>query len=186
MYLIVTVGVAPTATCGCKAVCLNHVYKKKKKKPYHLYFWKRRHATPKNALLKCIKSVDSWGFALNPNNVLEDKLYSWIWLRSKFGMCSFSANSSTHPWEKINFRLNSSTIHQIALLQVWIFKIFRGGAHRTLSPNPSLPRSISGFAFDSGFDLKYRALCALGLSFTLDLHQCVWSFPQTRGTRWNI
>ena len=32
MYLIVTVVVAPMATCGCKAVRLNHVYKKKKKK----------------------------------------------------------------------------------------------------------------------------------------------------------
>ena len=39
------------------------------------------------------------------------------------------------------------------------------------SPSPlprSLPHSISGFAFDSGFDLKSRALRALGLGFTLN------------------
>ena len=34
--------------------------------------------------------------------------------------------------------------------------------------SPSLSRSISGFAFDSGFDLKSRALRALGLGFTLN------------------
>ena len=38
------------------------------------------------------------------------------------------------------------------------------------SPSPfprSLSHSISGFTFDSGFDLKSRVLCALGLGFTL-------------------
>ena len=46
-------------------------------------------------------------------------------------------------------------------------KIFWGGAHRALSPDPS-PRFFSGFALGLGFALNSRALRALDSGFTLD------------------
>ena len=49
-------------------------------------------------------------------------------------------------------------------LKFEIPKIFWGGAHRAPSPDPS-PRSFSGFALDSGFALKSRALRALDSGF---------------------
>ena len=45
-------------------------------------------------------------------------------------------------------------------LKFEFLKIFWGGAHRASSLDPS-PRSFSGFALDSGFALKSRALRAL-------------------------
>ena len=46
-------------------------------------------------------------------------------------------------------------------------KIFKGGAHRAPSPDPS-PRFFSGFALGSGFALNSRALRALDSGFALD------------------
>ena len=53
------------------------------------------------------------------------------------------------------------TIHQNAWFQVWIFKKFLGRGSLSPSPDP-LPRSISGFAFDS------RALRVLGSGCALN------------------
>ena len=56
-------------------------------------------------------------------------------------MCPLSANSSIRHYGKINFRLKSWTIHQIARFQVWIFKIFWGGAQQALSQFPQLAQT---------------------------------------------
>ena len=77
-------------------------------------------------------------------------------------MCSFSANSSIRHCllEKLNYTPDCT----VASMN---FQNFLGRS----SPSPlprSFPHSIPGFAFDSGFDLKSRALRALGLGFTLN------------------
>ena len=95
-------------------------------------------------------------------------LYSWIWLGSKCGMCSFSANSLIRHWGKIKmFAWKVELYTPDCTVSSMNFQNFLGRG----SPSPlprSLPHPISGFAFDSGFDLKSRALRALGLGFTLN------------------
>ena len=56
-------------------------------------------------------------------------------------------------------------------------------------PSPQIQpnRSISSFAFDSSFDLKSQALCALALGFIINSPLiCLIISPQQRGTRKNI
>ena len=68
-------------------------------------------------------------------------------------------------FEKSNkSRFRCQVYTRLNYLKFEIPKIFWGGAHRALSPDPS-PRSFSGFALDSGFALKSRALRALDSGF---------------------
>ena len=64
---------------------------------------------------------------------------------------------------KSRFRFQVYT--RLNYLKFEIPKIFWGGAHRDPSPDPSF-RSFSGFALDSGFALKSRALRALDSGFS--------------------
>ena len=59
-------------------------------------------------------------------------------------------------------------------------KIFWGWAHRALSLD-SFPRSISGFAFDSGFDLKSRAVRAIAGWALPSIHTNMFDHSPNRG-----
>ena len=64
----------------------------------------------------------------------------------------------------LNARFRFQVYTRLNYLKFEISKFFWGGAHRAPSPDPS-PRSFSGFALDSGFALKSRALRALVSGF---------------------
>ena len=110
---------------------------------------------------------DSWGFAPDPTGEFTTLSKTYI---AEFGWDrnEVRAHLRQIPWSATGKRwIFAWTIHQIARFQVWIFKnILEMGTPSPL-PRP-LPRSTSGFAFDSGFDLKSRALRALRLDFTLN------------------
>ena len=66
--------------------------------------------------------------------------------------------------KSIKCKIPVSSIHQIELFEVRNFKSFLGRGSPSPLPRP-LPRSFSGFALDSGFALKSRALRALVSGF---------------------
>ena len=75
-------------------------------------------------------------------------LYSWIWLGSKCGMCSFSANSSILHWGQDTNVCLKSWIHQIARFQVWIiFSNFSGEGLPKELPIPPPPNLGLCFRF---------------------------------------
>ena len=115
---------------------------------------------------KCTKIVSSWGFAPDPTG-------EYYIHRSQTYLAEFGWDLNVvlvPPLGNVKFSLELCT--RLHGFKYEFSKIFWGGAHRALSPD-SFPRSISGFAFDSGFDLKSRAVRPLGLGFTLKSPQYV-------------
>ena len=110
-------------------------------------------------------------------------LKSWN-RRSKSGS-SPSSEYSWIRWEKYRFSLQLST--RMHGFKYEFSKIFWGGG----SPSPLprlLPRSISGFALDSGFALNSRALRSLDrfeLNPQFTPPTCLLTPPQQRGIRSN-
>ena len=107
-----------------------------------LFKKKAIHATPKKYILwKCTKTVDSWGFALNPNGEFTTFSKTYIaefgWDRNVlYVFSSVLANSSIRHWGKMIFSLEKLNYTQDCTVSSMYFQ-FWGVAHRTLSPDPS-------------------------------------------------
>ena len=97
------------------------------------------------------RGQDPSTFLLIP--ILDSFLHSWV------GSALLHCNKFDY------FKIFLSTIHQIEQFEAQISKEIWERAHQAFSPDLS-PHSFSGFALDSGFALKSRALRALGSGFT--------------------
>ena len=94
-------------------------------------------------------------------NILKDIiLYSWIWLGSKCGMCSFSANSSIRHWGKI--KMFAWKVELYTILHGFKYEFSKFSGEGLPKPSPQIPPPLN-------FGLRFR----FGLR------------PQISGASWN-